>query len=101
MSYRLRIWRIFGVPSLGPSSKVREMTGRFRGPRQTDGPNTCAERPRTAHARNPAEAAALAATPPGEIIAMKQYYCSGVRGCRCRQVSARGTERNGIEEHWS
>ena len=51
--------------SLGPSSKVRAMALRSRGPRQVTGPNNDALRPRTAHAATATPAAE--ATSPGII----------------------------------
>ena len=46
--YPARTSRIRGVDGLGPSSKVSAIVLRPGVPRQTEGPNTAEERPRTA-----------------------------------------------------
>jgi hypothetical protein len=60
----LRLARISGVLSLGPSSKVSATARRWRGPRHTEGPKTFEERPRTAQAMKPAAPQAAASSMP-------------------------------------
>ncbi len=60
--YPRKISRICGVPSLGPSSNVSASARRSRGPRQYEGAKTEDDRPRTAHAINPAAPASAPET---------------------------------------
>src|SRR5207302_7435048 len=58
--------------SLGPSSNVRATAWLSRGPRQRDGPKTCDDLPRTAHAMAAQDADAVTAMARRDM----KIYCS-------------------------